>query len=87
MKKATKIPPSSFPVPKLWKPEDNICPTWDVYPVISLSLKSMKQPSRELSLAMLKRAVGEEFSRHWPAVLESGRLTKLPSNVISASGI
>ena len=46
------------------------------YPVISLSLKSMKQPSRELSLAMLKRAVGEEFSRHWPAVLESGRLTE-----------
>lgn len=46
------------------------------YPVISLSLKSMKQPSRELSLAMLKRAVGEEFSRYWPAVLESGRLTE-----------
>lgn len=46
------------------------------YPVISLSLKSMKQPSRELSLAMLKKAVGEEFSRHWPAVLESGRLTE-----------
>ena len=46
------------------------------YPVISLSLKSMKQPSRELSLAMLKKAVGEEFSRHWPSVLESGRLTE-----------
>ena len=45
------------------------------YPVISLSLKSMKQPSPELSLAMLKKAVGAEFSRHWQAVHDSGKLT------------
>ena len=45
------------------------------YPVISLSLKSMKQPSLELSLAMLKKAVGAEFSRHWQAVHDSGKLT------------
>ena len=46
------------------------------YPVISLSLKSMKQPSPELSLAMLKKAVGAEFSRHWQAVHDSGKLTE-----------
>ena len=46
------------------------------YPVISLSLKSMKQPSLELSLAMLKKAVGAEFSRHWQAVHDSGKLTE-----------
>ena len=46
------------------------------YPVISLSLKSMKQPSPELSLAMLKKAVGAEFSRHWKAVRDSGQLTE-----------
>ena len=45
------------------------------YPMISLSLKSMKQPSLELSLAMLKKAVGAEFSRHWQAVHDSGKLT------------
>ena len=45
------------------------------YPVISLSLKSMKQPSLELSLAMRKKAVGAEFSRHWQAVHDSGKLT------------
>ena len=43
--------------------------------MISLSLKSMKQPSLELSLAMLKKAVGAEFSRHWQAVHDSGKLT------------
>lgn len=34
------------------------------YPVISLSLKSMKQTSYELSLEQMKKAVAEEFRRH-----------------------
>lgn len=46
------------------------------YPVISLSLKSMKQYSHELAFEMLKKAVGEEYSRHWTAVEASGKLTE-----------
>ena len=38
------------------------------YPVISISLKSMKQYSYELSFEMLKKAVEGEFTRHWPEV-------------------
>lgn len=45
------------------------------YPVISLSLKSLKQPSYALAFEMLKKAVGEEFLRHWEEVRECGRLT------------
>lgn len=45
------------------------------YPVISISLKSMKQSSFELSFEMLKKAVSEEFLRHWREVEESGKLT------------
>ena len=46
------------------------------YPVISLSLKSMKQPSFELAFEMLKKEVGGEFARHWQQVDESGKLTQ-----------
>ena len=46
------------------------------YPVISISLKSMKQPSCELSYEMMKKAIGQEYSRHWKIVEESGRLTE-----------
>lgn len=45
------------------------------YPVISVSLKSMKQYSYELAYEMLKKAVGGEYSRHWEAVEDSGRLS------------
>ena len=45
------------------------------YPVISISLKSMKQYSYELSFEMLKKAVEGEFTRHWPEVEKSGKLT------------
>ena len=38
------------------------------YPVIMLSFKSMKQPSFHLSFEMMKRALGEEYSRHWEDV-------------------
>ena len=38
------------------------------FPVISLSLKSMKQPTFGLSLEMLKQAVAEEYGRHWKLV-------------------
>lgn len=34
------------------------------YPVISLSLKSAKQPDFELAFTMLKRQIADEFRRH-----------------------
>ena len=45
------------------------------YPVISLSLKSMKQYSYELAFEMLKKAVQEEYKRHWEEVDEGGKLS------------
>ena len=44
------------------------------FPVVSLSLKSMKQPSYELSFEMLKKAGREEYARHWKTVEAGGRL-------------
>ena len=44
------------------------------YPVISVSLKSMKQYSFELAYDMLKKAVREEYRRHWEQVKNSGKL-------------
>ena len=45
------------------------------YPVISLSLKSLKQPSFELSYIQLKKAIAEEFRRH-DQILDSIQLTE-----------
>ena len=45
------------------------------YPVISISLKSMKQYSYELAFDMLKKAVEGEFTRHWEEIEGSGKLT------------
>ncbi len=47
------------------------------YPVISLSLKSMKQPAFELAFDMLKKAIREEFKRHWEEINASKRLSKV----------
>lgn len=44
------------------------------YQVISVSLKSMKQYSYDLSYEMLKKAVREEYRRHWEKVKNSGKL-------------
>ena len=44
------------------------------YPVISVSLKSMKQYSYELAFNMLKKAVREEYKRHWEMVKAAGIL-------------
>ena len=44
------------------------------YPVISITLKSMKQHSYESAFEMLKKVVGEEYKRHWDEVVTSGRL-------------
>ena len=44
------------------------------YPVISISLKSMKQYSYELAFDMLKKAVREEYKRHWGEVMDSARV-------------
>ena len=46
------------------------------YPVISISLKSMKQYSYNLAFEMLKKAIGEEYSRHWETVEKSGKLSE-----------
>ena len=46
------------------------------YPVISISLKSMKQYSYELAFEMLKKAIEGEYSRHWEAVEKSGKLSE-----------
>lgn len=45
------------------------------FPVISLSLKSMKQPNWTLAFEMLKKAIREEYSRYWKTVEASGRLS------------
>lgn len=44
------------------------------YPVISISLKSMKQSDYALSYMQLKKTIAEEFSRH-DILLNSGQLT------------
>ncbi len=44
------------------------------YPVINLTLKSAKQPSWEISFAMLRREIAREYHRH-AFVLKDGRLT------------
>lgn len=44
------------------------------YPVISLSLKSLKQPDYKLSYDQLKKAIAEEYRRH-DRVLQSEELT------------
>ena len=44
------------------------------YPVISISLKSMKQYSYDLAYDMLKKAVREEYRRHWEQVKNSGKM-------------
>ena len=44
------------------------------YPVISITLKSMKQYSYESAFEMLKKGVAEEYKRHWDEVVTGGRL-------------
>lgn len=44
------------------------------YPVISISLKSMKQYSYESAFEMLKKVIGEEYKRHWDEIVTGGRL-------------
>lgn len=46
------------------------------YPVISISLKSMKQPSCALSFSMLQKILGQEYSRHWEEIKRGGELTE-----------
>lgn len=44
------------------------------YPVVSISLKSMKQESFELSYMQMKKTIAEEFGRH-DIILKSDKLT------------
>lgn len=45
------------------------------YPVISLSLKALKQPTFSLSFDMLKRTLKKEYDRHWEVIAAGGKLT------------
>lgn len=45
------------------------------YPVISISLKSMKQPTYELSYIQMKKVIAEEFRRH-DEILNTQNLTE-----------
>lgn len=45
------------------------------YPVIRVSLKSMKQCSYELAFEALKKIIKIAYSRHWKQIEESGKLT------------
>lgn len=44
--------------------DDEVTEHMGQYPVISLSLKSAKQPTMDLAMAMLKRQIAQEFWRH-----------------------
>ena len=57
------------------------------YPVISISLKSMKQYSYDLAYDMLKKAVREEYRRHWEQVKNSGKMGELKYSVMKGSAI
>ena len=46
------------------------------YPVISISLKSLKQEDFELSFDQLKRVVKKEYDYHWSAIDERNVLTE-----------
>lgn len=45
------------------------------YPVINLSLKSLKQDSFDLAYEQLKRVLKKEYDRHWNCVRNGNRLT------------
>lgn len=45
------------------------------YPVICLSLKSLKQPSYELAYEQLKRVLRKEFDRHWHTIKKCKNIT------------
>lgn len=47
------------------------------YPVISISLKSLKQPTFELAFEQLKRIVKKEYDRHWKLVKDNPQIRKL----------
>ena len=63
--------------------EKNIFPHMGKYPVISISLKSMKQYSYDLAYDMLTKAVESEYSRHWKQIEASGALTDAKPGTLS----
>ena len=46
------------------------------YPVINISLKSLKQKDFEMAFEQLKRVIKKEFDAHWPAIEKSECLTQ-----------
>ena len=73
--KSEKDPAELFQGLKIMDAGESYLAHMGKYPVISVSLKSMKQYSYELAFDMLKKAVEGEFTRHWKEIEESGKLT------------
>ena len=73
--KSEKDPAELFQGLKIMEAGESYLAHMGKYPVISVSLKSMKQYSYELAFDMLKKAVEGEFTRHWKEMEESGKLT------------
>ena len=73
--KSEKDPAELFQGLKIMEAGESYLAHMGKYPVISVSLKSMKQYSYELAFDMLKKAVEGEFTRHWKEIEESGKLT------------
>lgn len=61
---------------KIMKAGENYLQHMGKYPVISISLKSLKQEDFELSFDQLKRVVKKEYDYHWSAISESSVLTE-----------
>ena len=72
--KSEKDPAELFQGLKIMEAGESYLAHMGKYPVISVSLKSMKQYSYELAFDMLKKAVREEYKRHWEMVEAAGIL-------------
>ena len=66
--KGEKNPEELFQGLKIMETGERYLAQMGRYPVISVSLKSMKQHSYELAFEMLKKAVESEYSRHWKQI-------------------
>lgn len=56
------------------------------YPVISLSLKSAKQPTLNLAMSMLKRQIAQEFARHQEIAAKIGNKRERFDRILQEKG-
>lgn len=56
------------------------------YPVISLSLKSAKQPALNLAMSMLKRQIAQEFARHQEIATKIGNKRERFDRILQEKG-